>query len=46
MTIKTVLHGFDKVYLDIIFSLTFFAPAILTAVFCLPELLFGRPHDR
>jgi len=44
--IKTVLHGFDKVYLDIIFSLTFLAPAIVTAVFCLPELLFGKPHDR
>jgi len=24
MIIKTVLHGFDKVYLDIIFSLTFY----------------------
>ena len=46
MGIKTVRHGFELYYVELILRMTFFFPFLVTAVFCLPELLFGKPNDR
>ena len=46
MGIKTVRDGFEFYYIELILRMTFLFPLLIMAVFCLPELLFGKPNDR
>ena len=46
MGIKTARHGFEFYYIELIVSMTFFFPLLVTTIFCLPELLFEKPNDR
>lgn len=46
LVVKTVRHGFEFYYIELILSMVFFFPLLVTAVFCIPELLFGKPNDR
>ncbi len=45
MAIKTATQGFETYYIELVLRMTFIFPLLVTSVFCIPELLFGKSND-